>query len=79
MGPDGNNTPTWVYGEDGVEIPVAINDLPFATDPDSEDCVPMFGDGDEIIIPIDGTANKKLIRKFKWMVLKSAIKFFFSR
>ena len=60
-----NATPLWVYGEDGIEIPI-----PFADEPISMDTVE---------IDIDHLRDdKKMMWTLKWGLLKTALKFFFT-
>lgn len=69
--------PLWVYGEDGIEIPPRqpMVDLGNIIDINPDNFSLVDGDGCELEIKLD----RKTMRKIKWLCLKSAIKWFFSR
>lgn len=70
------NEPLWIYGEDGVEVPVDRTvDLGNILDIEPDDFQMLDGDGNEIQLKLD----RKAIWKLKWAFLKSAIKFFFMK
>lgn len=70
------NEPLWIYGEDGVEVPVDRTvDLGNILDIEPDDFQMLDGDGSEIQLKLD----RKAIWKLKWAFLKAAIKFFFMK
>ena len=70
------NEPLWIYGEDGVEVPVDRTvDLGNILDIEPDDFQMLDGDGNEIQLKLD----RKAIWKLKWAFLKAAIKFFFMK
>lgn len=67
--------PLWMYGEGGIEFVPQEIDLGEVFRIESNEVRVTQGDGDEIYLDFD----KKTMRKIKWLYLKSAIKWFFSR
>lgn len=60
------HTPLWVYSEDGVEVPIPVDELPFVPQDDG-----IYVD--EITIDMEGLKSKT-IRSIGWSLLKVALR-----